>query len=1371
MRVLNDNDDTVSQQYWSYATDVLEDRAGVHDSWFVKTNFVHTQQRKVAASGALASGWQDSRETITYDSANRPIRTVMDYDVANPGNVVCTNTVYATSAGDTGAWTLLSVKSTWGAAHYQWQVAEVETREGSCSGPVTGRSQFFYDGATSFDDQHPVDGNVTMERTYWSGTQFTTATATYDGHGRMTQAVSPSQVGSASPAKTRWTYSALGASPRTVTTVSDAPQGIDFVSTLTSEVVFGQPVTLVDTQGRVTQYRYDRTGRLVDGWAPRQSENSLTLTSSHERSVRFNYSSDAVGKQRRTSAARIERVDAPDATQDPSLQRAVTLYNGFGAPFETHTPTLNGETGRLVQVTRYDEHGRVAHATEPFLSSTPYSRTAPAANPEYLGPLQVSYVSTVYDWAGRTVETTRKNNGATLSGTLTRYRDDRTTTIALGEGGVAISARTDDVDRRGRITLAKVHEGWNLTTHTTVGATTATQYAYETDASGGVMHGYSTVTVTDSEGNDTVFVSDRLGRRVILDDPNSGASTYTYNDDGNVTAVASATGTITMEYDLWGRLVQREATPAGSGTPESTTTWRYDTNTAGTVTRPGMLFETAHTTASGTVASTVDQVDAYGAATATTVSLPSTPDLGAFAGSSYTTHVTYDQWGRVESSTQPAFGGLPAETLVTDYDAYGRSAALAAGSADLVTDVGYFATGQTVSRTYGNGMTRHLTWDLQHGRIEQVAAVLPEAGGIAGATVQADTYRYDTAGRVASISDAVAGVRQCYVYDGFNRLSQAWTQQSACEASLPGESTWTTGVTGYASQWTYSPAGRITEAIHSTVVDTPAVTETTVLTYGYGDSAHPAAVTSTDGGASSTYSYDAAGRMISRPDPDGTGSQSLAWDVLSTLTSAGGETYLYDGEGQRVARMMDGAVTVWVGTVEATATTSAGASTADVSASRYYRFAGSVVAVRHVGDVDRDGVDDAGVAFTLGDVQGSAQVTIDAELSATGSVEAASGSAARSTSAYGPYGVTRGSDNLVVSRGWLGQVEDTTTATGVTATGLTYLNARYYDPVLGRFLSPDPLMSPGDPRTLDPYMYAGNNPILYMDANGLRVTCSSSGFGSDESACAATGSSKKDYDLVTGSTSSINTSARRSVESAARSSGTAQRSVGGASSSHRICGTGFACGSAEDEFYGSVAGAGLGGLENWVRGFADSVIGVADLALTVGCSTALGGPFTSSGRGCWSTNSDGGFNLPRIGPSGFAHAEASYFIGSILNPSLLVGGGSGGGARATTTAANVGARSIDDLLRPGGLAIGTAGTDDTIRVITGGLPEAQTMFQQLSQGGSIVSQTQKLTRIEFPDGGGFVQLRTVMSQKSPNTVATIDVNIPGVDITKLKFNP
>jgi hypothetical protein len=103
------------------------------------------------------------------------------------------------------------------------------------------------------------------------------------------------------------------------------------------------------------------------------------------------------------------------------------------------------------------------------------------------------------------------------------------------------------------------------------------------------------------------------------------------------------------------------------------------------------------------------------------------------------------------------------------------------------------------------------------------------------------------------------------------------------------------------------------------------------------------------------------------------------------------------------------------------------------------------------------------------------------------------------------------------------------------------------------------------------------------------------------------------------------------------------------------------------------------------------------------------------------------------------------------------------------SAAKAATPSVDDLLRPGGSLIGKAGTSESIRELNGGLSEAQAMFGQLSQGGKVVTQNAKLTRVELP-GGGFVQLRTVMS-RSPGTEATIDVNIPGLNITKLKFNP
>ncbi|MCK5180633.1 MAG: RHS repeat-associated core domain-containing protein, partial [Candidatus Omnitrophica bacterium] len=52
-------------------------------------------------------------------------------------------------------------------------------------------------------------------------------------------------------------------------------------------------------------------------------------------------------------------------------------------------------------------------------------------------------------------------------------------------------------------------------------------------------------------------------------------------------------------------------------------------------------------------------------------------------------------------------------------------------------------------------------------------------------------------------------------------------------------------------------------------------------------------------------------------------------------------------------------------------------------------------------------------------------------------------------------------------------------------TGLYYYGARYYDPDIGRFITPDTIIqSPGNPQTFNRYGYCGNNPVNYTDPTG-----------------------------------------------------------------------------------------------------------------------------------------------------------------------------------------------------------------------------------------------------------------------------------------------
>ncbi len=77
---------------------------------------------------------------------------------------------------------------------------------------------------------------------------------------------------------------------------------------------------------------------------------------------------------------------------------------------------------------------------------------------------------------------------------------------------------------------------------------------------------------------------------------------------------------------------------------------------------------------------------------------------------------------------------------------------------------------------------------------------------------------------------------------------------------------------------------------------------------------------------------------------------------------------------------------------------------------------------------------------------------------------------------YKPFGDTHSTTGTHSDlRGWIGEREE--------ETELVYLNARYHDPEIGRFISPDPFAALG--QGLNRFSYSFNNPINFSDPSGL----------------------------------------------------------------------------------------------------------------------------------------------------------------------------------------------------------------------------------------------------------------------------------------------
>ena len=210
--------------------------------------------------------------------------------------------------------------------------------------------------------------------------------------------------------------------------------------------------------------------------------------------------------------------------------------------------------------------------------------------------------------------------------------------------------------------------------------------------------------------------------------------------------------------------------------------------------------------------------------------------------------------------------------------------------------------------------------------------------------------------------------------------------------------------------------------------------------------------------AGHAVSHDDDGNMTSGPLPATGAMGSYVYDSRNRLTSAGGLTYAYNAEGNRVGITSPTETTALV--VDAnSALPRVLVRTKNGITTRYVYGVGLQYEVSSTGAATYYHYDQTGNTAMLTDASGAVVDRIS----------------------YSPYGTIRyrmaEHDTPFLYGGFFGVMTD--------VNGLVNMRARYYNPVTKRFLTSDPAMDGSNW-----YAYAGGNPIMFVDPLGTSFVSS-----------------------------------------------------------------------------------------------------------------------------------------------------------------------------------------------------------------------------------------------------------------------------------------
>jgi RHS repeat-associated protein len=833
------------------------------------------------------------------------------------------------------------------------------------------------------------------------------------------------------------------------------PKGVGWQAQQVQDAL-GRVTSQTGADGVVTAYGWDASGRLVSVQVGSETPTTYTYDDTSHRKVtvtrgaqvselRYDAFGELILERRRaqgTDAFKVYGRDAMGRVTGETLWLPATVNGHTVTDADAFQGNLLTTTTTIIPA--YD----VCHLRDydgNCLRWVHYDQQTVTHPAMYLG------TQTAYDGRGRVVEV----KGPHGEDTLTAY----------GSWSMGSQVQGAQVIRTG--VGAQV---WNPATGTSTATNLAT--TLQTDAEGRLAHvidgaGQTTdyfydvagriaqVTQHGSVNQVRTWSYDALGRVTALTQPESGTTSYgTFTVTGKPTATtygASSPRTVTAVLDPLDRVT-------GASSSDSSVSQSFTYANAGSGLATGKLTSA---TSNG-----VTRTMAYAGPAGELTGLTRTVD-----GNSFTMGLGYDaSTGFLNSRTYP---DGKVQTLSADLERGLPSGSSFNGA--TVASLGYDGISwQLTGLTTGNNGTS--VFGYTNERLATMAHAIP------GMTLASWAFSYDQAGQLLTDSE------DAYGYDALGRLVQAEMRDPLDAASGHGlqqvmsydafgnrTSLSSQKVTNWTTPTSLPTAPTLTAlAVGDTRVQSYAMTASEITSMGATNR-----LPSTVGGVATGAAYDAQGNLTSIwTTPGSSGTQlTMAYDSLGRVITLGdtanatSQTYGYDDEGLRIKVLDSKTGLVKYNLYD---------ESRRLIAQYEVPSGGSLTwkkDILYVGDKEVAEVDSAGKTWVqFEDHLGSPRYEWDG--TATSSIDGVH----LVTQKYAPFGEYLNNAATLAKFG-----KGFTNHEQTDASGLIYMQARFYLPMYGRFASPDPARDQHfeDTQSWNIYSYCQNDPTMRVDPTGM----------------------------------------------------------------------------------------------------------------------------------------------------------------------------------------------------------------------------------------------------------------------------------------------